>query len=84
MKELTIEQKVRAYDEALKEASVVYKGEDKHFKATLERIFPELKESEDERIRKELTEFLRKASGGPFERLIPDYMVKQFLIDINK
>ena len=21
--------------------------------------------------------------GGPFERLIPDYMVKQFLIDIN-
>lgn len=22
--------------------------------------------------------------GGPFERLIPDYMVKQFLIDINK
>ena len=23
-------------------------------------------------------------SGGPFERFIPDYMVKQFLIDINK
>lgn len=23
-------------------------------------------------------------SGGPLERLIPDYMVKQFLIDINK
>lgn len=64
MKELTIEQKIRAYDKAVKEASIAYKDEDKHLKATLERIFPELKESEDERIRKELTEFLRKASGG--------------------
>ena len=27
-------------------------------------IFPELKEDEDERLRKELTEFLKKASGG--------------------
>lgn len=30
----------------------------------IENIFPELVESEDERIRKELTEFLKQASGG--------------------
>lgn len=30
----------------------------------LEIIFPELKESEDEKIRKELTKFLKNASGG--------------------
>lgn len=50
MKELTIEQKAKAYGEALKAAVVAYKDEDRHLKATLERIFPELKESEDERI----------------------------------
>lgn len=38
----------KAYDKAVKEASIAYKDGDKHLKATLERIFPELKESEDE------------------------------------
>ena len=56
MKELSIQEKARRYDEAIKEASIAYKDEDKHLKATLERIFPELKESEGERIRKELLE----------------------------
>lgn len=54
MKELQIEDKAKRYDVALKAAVVAHKDEDKHLKATLERIFPELKESEDERIRKEL------------------------------
>jgi len=54
MKELTIEEKAQKYDEAIKEASIAHKDEDRHLKATLERIFPELKESEDERIRKGL------------------------------
>jgi hypothetical protein len=49
---MTPEQKAKAYDEALKLASAAHKDEDKHLKATLERIFPELKENEDERIRK--------------------------------
>lgn len=52
MKELSIEQKAKAYDKAVQEAFIAYKDEDKHLKATLERIFPELKESEDDRIRK--------------------------------
>jgi len=45
------------YKEALERANVAYKDEDRHLKATLERIFPELAESEDERIRKALIEF---------------------------
>ena len=56
MKELSIEEKAHRYDEAIKEAVIAHKDEDKHLKATLERIFPELKEDEDERIRKELLE----------------------------
>lgn len=58
MKELSIEQKAKRYDEAFKEASVAHKDEDRHLKATLERIFPELKESEDERIRRQTLKVL--------------------------
>ena len=56
---MTVEQKAKAYDEAIKEASIAYKDEDKHLKATLERIFPVLRESEDEKIRKELIKFVK-------------------------
>jgi len=59
LKQLSIEEKARAYDEALKEAVVAHKDEDRHLKATLERIFPKLKESEDERIRKEIITLLK-------------------------
>lgn len=52
MKELSIEQKAHRYDEALKAVVVAHKDEDRHLKATLERIFPELKELDDEMIRK--------------------------------
>lgn len=52
---MNTEQKAKSYERALKEAVAAYKDEDKHLKATLERIFPELKEeSEDERIRKDI------------------------------
>lgn len=47
MKELTIEQKAEAYDKALKAAIVAHKDEDRHLKATLEKIFPELKEGQE-------------------------------------
>jgi len=42
------------YKEALKAAIAAHKDEDRHLKATLERIFHELKESEDEKIRKRI------------------------------
>jgi len=57
---MTTEQKAKAYDEALKAAIAAHKDEDRHLKATLERIFPELKESEDEKIRKEILHFIKK------------------------
>ena len=50
----TVKEKAKAYDKALESAIIAYKDEDRHLKATLERIFPELKESEDEKIRKEM------------------------------
>lgn len=59
MNELSIEEKAKRYDEAVKEASIAYKDEDKHLKATLERIFPELKESEDEKIIKWIIDDIR-------------------------
>lgn len=41
---MTEKEKAKAYDEALEKASAAHKDEDRHLKATLERIFPELKE----------------------------------------
>lgn len=59
MKELSIEEKAQRYDGAIKRANSAHKDEDRHLKATLERIFPELKEeSEDERIRKTISDIL--------------------------
>ena len=56
MKEFTIEEKAKAYDEALKRASNLHKDaiemENTMTTKTCEVIFPELKESEGERIRK--------------------------------
>lgn len=46
----------KKYEDAFQIAIVAHKDEDRHLKATLERIFPELAESKDERIRKELLE----------------------------
>lgn len=45
---MTIEEKSKAYDEALERAIIAHKDEDRHLKATLEGIFPELKKYEDE------------------------------------
>lgn len=67
---MTVEEKAKRYDEALEIAKKNYvtaqdlcEGSQigvECFKNTLENIFPELKEIEDDRIRKELTEFLKK------------------------
>ena len=48
---MTDKEKAKAYDEALEKASAAHKDDDRHLKATLERIFPELKEIEDEKMR---------------------------------
>lgn len=56
MKELTIEQKAKAYDKALEKARLVLqeKGNEPDGASILSELFPELIESEDEKIRKEL------------------------------
>lgn len=56
MKKLSVEQKVKAYDEALERAKGVIEQNPlmEYLKKGIEYIFPELKESEDERIKKGL------------------------------
>jgi len=64
MKELSIEDKARRYDEALRKARIYYddyKTRDNIlYVEDMEDMFPELKESEDERIRKAIIDFLWK------------------------
>jgi hypothetical protein len=53
------QEKAKAYDEALEKAVKMhrnYKGRVRAVDVVIEEVFPELKESEDERIRKELLE----------------------------
>lgn len=55
MKELSIEEKVEAYDKVSKEVKDFFEGKRKmcsNVTKALEDLFPELKESEDEKIRK--------------------------------
>jgi len=61
MKELSIEQKAKAYDEALERAKdFIEKQNPPAFdKDLIVTIFSELQESEDERIRKELIKFVK-------------------------
>jgi len=60
MKKLSIEEKAKRYDEAIQRANELNYISDKDSLQckTVEHIFPELKESEDERIRKEIIAFL--------------------------
>ena len=60
MKELSIEGKAKRYDEALDNAKAVYKTIRKDLKPVIEQIFPELKEDEDEEIRKALIEWFEE------------------------
>jgi len=68
---MTQEEKAKAYDEALEKARSIieYYVEHKrndvlpYIKEDLEGIFPELKESEDERIRKEIIDFVKSRGG---------------------
>ena len=81
---MTQEEKARRYDEAIEIARQYYNDRvmpiGTNFK--LERIFPELHESEDERIRKELIEFVKNRGG--FKR---EYIVwlekRKSTVDIN-
>lgn len=58
MKELPIEEKAKAYEEALKQIKECTPDENGFVTIYPQEIFPELKESEDERIREELKHYL--------------------------
>ena len=63
---MTTEEKAKAYDKALEKVREYYKGlAGCRTKEKLESIFPELKESEDERIRKSIIHFIQV--GGYME-----------------
>jgi len=66
MKELSIEEKAKAYDEAIKKAESLYKAAEpmSGCNVLLETVFPELKESEDEEIRKELLTYFQNWAGN--------------------
>lgn len=78
---MTEKEKAKAYDEALKKASAAHKDEDRHLKATLERIFPELKESDDKRIKKDLIQLFDEFPGtiwrGHYKKDIIAWLEKQ-------
>lgn len=65
---MTVEEKAKAYDEAIEELRGLLEGIHEEKCEIMEEditdIFPELKESEDERIRKELYDFCIKCSYG--------------------
>ena len=59
MKELSIEEKAKAYDKAIEKAKNWYIDAQIDFKKSLETLFPSLKENENEKIRKELIKFVK-------------------------
>ena len=61
MKELTIEEKAKQYNKALSVALETYQTQPM-YKDWLEKMFPELKESDDERIRKAILELVKQSS----------------------
>jgi hypothetical protein len=83
MKELSIEQKAQRYNEALKRAKKLY--EQGTITESLSYVFPELKESDDERIRKWLIFTLKSLNNSPvqidgaYEMMLPaiDWLEKQ-------
>ena len=64
---MTTEEKARAYDKALKRAREVIKNNQDFVRVTpqlMEEIFPELKESEDEMIKKSLIDYFDRFKSG--------------------
>ena len=63
----TLEQKAKAYDEVLERVKDMYSHTGNGYaKQIMEQIFPELKESKSERIRREIIEYLKKQRQQTF------------------
>ena len=57
MKELSIEEKAKVYDDTIERARRMFSEKELNY------LFPELAESDDERIRKEILDYVNKATG---------------------
>lgn len=72
MKELSIKEKAKAYDEALERAKVYHKQlldeDNPEWASEIEKIFPELKENEGERIRKWLIHYFKEVCDNVSEK----------------
>jgi hypothetical protein len=80
MKKLSIEEKAKAYDEALKYAMIYYKNGNEDMKTMMKTCFPVLvEESEDERIRKELIQFFKEKDEEDFEEWVPKAKILAWL-----
>ncbi len=77
MKQLSIEEKAKRYDEALDEAKAIHKIIKKDLKPIIEQIFPELKESEGERMWKLLKKYVHYNISDTV--LEEDYMTRECL-----
>ena len=73
MKKLSIEEKAKAYDEALERAKKYYDVDEDNTmqvraRGVMEYLFPELKESEDERIRRAICLLVNGLTSEHFKR----------------
>ena len=74
---MTIEEKAKAYDEALELMMDCEPDENGYVHVWPEDIFSELKVSNDERIRKELIDFVSRLAGFPDCKRFTDWLEKQ-------
>jgi hypothetical protein len=83
MKELSIEEKAKRYDEAINKAKSKIKNDKDHvlYENDVIEIFPELKESGDERIRKALIDGFKRYDDGA---LFNGCLVKEILSWLEK
>jgi len=68
---MTIEEKAKAYDKALEKARELYSNAAEGYRFVYEDLFPELKESEDERVRKGLIDYFNDFTLPTFGGLEP-------------
>ena len=80
MKELSIEQKAKAYDEIIKKVNKMYHENCEACQACIEELIPELAESEDERIRKAIIEHFKWST----KQILYDYSNKKALTWLEK
>ena len=78
MKELSIEEKAKRYDEALERAKEINNEQHAQPFNVMTRVFPELKEkeSDDERIRKDIiSHFTKRIEGSSFDEVREKYKI---------